>query len=122
MAGPEWLDEEAGLLVRPYALTRGRTRSSADDLDLISTVQATGARPQDERALGPEQRRILELTGRPTLVAEVAAGLDLPVGVVRVLLGDLRDQGLISVRPAASPPPLPAEHILKEVINGLRAL
>lgn len=122
MAGPEWRDEEAGSLVRPYALTRGRTRSSADDLDLIAMVKATGARPQGERALSPEHRRILELTGRPAPVADVAAELDLPLGVVRVLLGDLRDQGLISVRPAASSAPLRAEHILKEVINGLRAL
>jgi Protein of unknown function (DUF742). len=48
--------------------------------------------------------------------------VDLPLGVVRVLLGDLLDHGLIRVRAPDQAAPLPSERILKEVINGLRAL
>ncbi|GII94710.1 DUF742 domain-containing protein [Sinosporangium siamense] len=118
----EWLDEAAGPVVRPFALTRGRTRSSADDLDLIAQVTTIRAEPNDETTLGPEQERILRLARTTTTVADLAASLTLPVGVVRVLLGDLRDHGLIRVAPPASAAPRPSERILKEVINGLRAL
>jgi hypothetical protein len=138
MREPEWLDEEAGPVVRPYALIRGRARSSGDHFDLIATVTstmtstgtskgiskgtATGASAFEPGAVGPEQQRILEFAARPVSVADVAAEIDLPLGVVRVLLGDLQDLGLISVRSPAQVAPLPSERILKEVINGLRAL
>ncbi|MFD1934795.1 MULTISPECIES: DUF742 domain-containing protein [Nonomuraea] len=115
------MDEEAGPFVRPYALIRGRTRSSGENLDLIATVTATDPAAEGSAAgLGPEQDAILRVARTPISVADVAVELDLPVGVVRVLLGDLRDNGLISV--ASSAGPRPSERILKEVINGLRAL
>ncbi|WP_084955636.1 DUF742 domain-containing protein [Thermoactinospora rubra] len=110
-----WMDDEAGPIVRPYALTKGRTRPSGAMLDLLALVTATG-----EAAGSPEQEAILRLARSPISVADVAADLDLPVGVVRVLLADMRDQGLISVTSQAGP--RPSERVLKEVINGLRAL
>ncbi|GLX00293.1 DUF742 domain-containing protein [Microtetraspora sp. NBRC 16547] len=122
MTEPQWLDEDAGPIVRPYALTGGRTRSSGDDFDLIALVTATDERLRDEGAVGPEQRRILAITREPMSVADIASEIDLPLGVVRVLLGDLHDHELIRVRPPAQVAPLPSAHILKEVINGLRAL
>ncbi|WP_067137766.1 DUF742 domain-containing protein [Microtetraspora malaysiensis] len=122
MTEPQWLDEDAGPIVRPYALTGGRTRSSGDDFDLISIVTAVEGRRADEGPLGPEQRRILAIAREPMSVADIASEIDLPLGVVRVLLGDLHDHELISVRPPAQVAPLPSERILKEVINGLRAL
>ncbi|GAA5057823.1 hypothetical protein HNP84_000573 [Thermocatellispora tengchongensis] len=123
MSGPEWLDDEAGPVVRPFALTRGRARSSADDMDVIAMVTATGERRPQGLVLGPEQERILHISRRAVSVADIASDLDLPLGVVRVLLGDLKDQGLISVRaPAAMATPRASERVLKEVINGLRAL
>lgn len=122
MTKPEWLDEEAGPVVRPFALIRGRTRSSGDKFDLIAVVAPTGAKAPAEAIIGPEQQRILALAEEGATVAEVASELDLPLGVVRVLLGDLKDHGLIEVRPPAQVAPLPSERILKEVIHGLRAL
>ena len=122
MSKPEWLDEEAGPVVRPFALIRGRTRSSGDDFDLIALVVATGAHAPAGAIIGPEQQRILELAEGYASVADVASEIDLPLGVVRVLLGDLQDHGLIEVRAPAQVAPLPSERILKEVINGLRAL
>lgn len=125
-----WFDDAAGPVVRPYAMTRGRTRSSAEvtQLDLIALVsagsedRASGDRAFD-RALAPEHLDIVTIARRgPLTVAELAAGLDLPVGVVRVLLGDLLDAGLVRVRRPVPPAELPDESILREVINGLRAL
>ncbi|GIH27477.1 hypothetical protein Aph01nite_57870 [Acrocarpospora phusangensis] len=125
----EWVDD--GPVVRSYALTRGRAATSAP-LDLLSVVAATGALIPANADLGREHRRLLELIPRSRQVAEVASEADLPLGVVRVLLGDLLDHGLILVRPPAgggyvpgadqSPAPPPSESILREVITGLRAL
>jgi hypothetical protein len=120
--GPQWLDDDAGPIVRPYALTQGRVRSSGDEFDLIALVTVNQSRVVDESLLGPEQVRILAMSGQAISVADIASDVDLPLGVVRVLLGDLHDQGLISVRPPAQVAPLPSARILKEVINGLRAL
>ncbi len=116
----EWLDDEAGPVVRPYALTRGRTRSSRDGLELIAIIAtaATYAPP----GAGPEHLSILELCMRPQSVAEVSAKLRLPLGVVRVLLGDLLEHGLIAVRRPEPDNRLPNERLLKEVLNGLQAL
>ncbi|MEU6713715.1 DUF742 domain-containing protein [Nonomuraea sp. NPDC046802] len=116
---PQWFDEDAGPIVRPYALIRGRTRSSGDMFDLVATVRAIGETPGD---LGPEQQLILRAARQPISVADMAVELDLPVGVVRVLLGDMRDHGLISVTSPSAGGARSNERILKEVINGLRAL
>ncbi|MEN3537894.1 MULTISPECIES: DUF742 domain-containing protein [Microbispora] len=121
MTGPQWMDEEAGPLVRPYALTGGRARHSGAKLDLITMVTTSGS-PRDVPGMGPEQRRILELARRGASVADIASDIDLPLGVVRVLIGDLHDLGLVDVRAPGKVAPLPSERILKEVINGLRAL
>ncbi|MEV8630818.1 DUF742 domain-containing protein [Streptosporangium sp. NPDC051023] len=112
-----WMDEEAGPVVRPYVLIGGRTRSSGDTLDLVAMVTATGTPPTGKFVPGPEQERILSLVAQATSVADVASDLDLPLGVVRVLLGDLQDHKLISIGRASA-----SERILKEVINGLWAL
>ncbi|MCZ9337468.1 DUF742 domain-containing protein, partial [Streptomyces sp. TRM76130] len=58
----------------------------------------------------------------PRSVAELAAGLDLPVGVVRVLVGDLVDAGFVHVNRPVPPAELPDESILRDMIDGLRAL
>ena len=123
MTDDQWVDDDAGPVVRPYALIRGRTRSSGDKLDLIAMVMTTGERPPPGFVPGPEQERILRMARRAVSVADLAADLDLPLGVVRVLLGDLYDHGMISVRaPAPVVTPRTSDRILKEVINGLRAL
>ncbi|WP_283139879.1 DUF742 domain-containing protein [Rhizohabitans arisaemae] len=101
-------------------MIRGRTRPTGEFLDLIALVTSVPGRPPAE--LGPEHLAILSLCTRATSVVDVAAELDLPLGVVRVLLGDLLEQRLVMVRPPARVAEMPSERILKEVINGLRAL
>ncbi|MGC5009590.1 DUF742 domain-containing protein [Streptosporangium sp. DT93] len=117
----EWIDEEAGPVVRPYAMTGGRTSTSSSSLDLLSTVTVTGAQVSSGANLGLQHRRLLGLSGRSRPIVEIASDSGLPLGVVKVLLGDLLDQGLILVRPPA-PAALPTDSLLRELISGLRAL
>ncbi|MCW2502744.1 MAG: hypothetical protein JWO79_1028 [Actinomycetia bacterium] len=117
-----WLDEDAGPVVRPYAMTRGRTRPSSGDFDLIALIVATQSSPAGVAGLGPEHLEIVAMCARPQSVAEISAHLDLPVGIVRVLLGDLLDGGLILVREPRRTTQLPSEPVLKAVISGLRSL
>jgi len=125
--GSQWYDNEAGPLVRPYAMTGGRTRPGPTGVtfDLIALVTLSTAAPgtDDDTTLGPEHRALIELCRPETQsVAELAAGADLPVGVVRVLLGDLLERGRVTVSRPVPPAHLPDERILREVIEGLRAL
>ncbi|MFG2193807.1 DUF742 domain-containing protein [Streptomyces sp. NPDC048639] len=125
-----WFDDAAGPVVRPYAMTRGRTRSAAEDrLDLIAVVVAEsrsgvdGARSAADHTLSPEHLDIVDRCREvPQSVAELATDLDLPVGVVRVLIGDLLDEDLVHVSRPVPAADLPDENILREVIDGLRAL
>jgi hypothetical protein len=117
-----WLDEDAGPVVRPYAMTRGRTRPTRGEFDLISVVMSTTPVSLIEYGLPPEHMSIVTLCQQPLSVAEVAARLDLPVGIVRVLLGDLLDKELIAVREPRPATELPSEQVFEAVIDGLRAL
>ncbi|GGS36266.1 DUF742 domain-containing protein [Streptomyces griseoviridis] len=121
-----WFDDEAGPVVRPYAMTRGRTTSPAQHrLDLIAVVVAEprAEDPEADTSLSPEHDDIVALCrDEPRSVAELAAGLDLPIGVVRVLVGDLVDADLVHVNRPVPPAELPDESILRDVISGLRAL
>jgi len=117
-----WHDEEAGPVVRPYAVIHGRTRPTGETLDLIAMVISTRQPPPDPWVLDPEHFTLLRLCRVPMSVADLASDLNLPLGVVRILLADLRDRGLITVRRPVSPARLHDPHILKEVADGLRRL
>ncbi|WP_239516063.1 MULTISPECIES: DUF742 domain-containing protein [unclassified Streptomyces] len=125
-AGDQWFDDDAGPVVRPYAMTRGRTSHAGQHrLDLIALVVAESAAddPVWDATLSPEHAHILGLCReRPQSVAELAADLDLALGVVRVLIGDLAADELVHVTRPVPPAELPDESILREVIDGLRAL
>lgn len=121
-----WFDDEAGPVVRPYAMTRGRTTSAAQHrLDLIAMVvtERHADDPETDPTLSPEHVDIVErCRDTPQTVAELAAELDLPIGVVRVLVGDLVDAAFVHVSRPVPPAELPDESILRDVIDGLRAL
>jgi hypothetical protein len=125
MSAPKdrWLDQEAGPIVRPYALTRGRTMpASGAYVGLIDVVVAE-ARPRlpAQARLNSEHWRILSRCGQPMTVLDLAADTDLPVGVVRVLLSDLTQWGAMTV--LSAPRGLVTdERLLREVLHGLQAL
>jgi hypothetical protein len=117
-----WLDAEAGPVVRPYALTQGRTRPAGASFDLVAIVKATRALITDPASLAPEHLRVLQLARAPTTVADIASDVDLPLGVVRIILADLRELGLVAiVNPVAASERID-QHTLREVLNGLRGL
>ncbi|GHH72324.1 hypothetical protein GCM10017673_27220 [Streptosporangium violaceochromogenes] len=120
----EWVDDEAGPVVRPYALTGGRTSTASAAFDMLSMVVATGSAISGAAAghLGSEHRRLLGLMRRTRPIVELASEIGLPIGVVKVLLGDLLDQGLVLVRSPAPASISPEEGLLREVLSGLRAL
>lgn len=116
------MHEDPGPVVRPYAMTGGRTRPAIGAFDLISVVMATRLLSDHDSGLEPEAAQILRHCQRPTSVAELSARMDLPAGTVKVLLGDLLAHGLIVTRaPVATTGPA-SRPLLEAVINGLRAL
>jgi DNA-binding transcriptional ArsR family regulator len=119
--GEMWLDREAGPVVRHYALTAGRTRPPGEKLDLIDVVTAVIDPPADTRELQPEHRRLIGLCRTPAAVADLASQIDLPLAVVRVLLGDLREKGLVRIARVPGRD-TPQGDVLKSVLEGLRAL
>ena len=118
----DWLDHDAGPVVRPYAMTQGRVAAEGNEFDLVAFVVATATDEPSPETLQPEHHAIVEASWEPISVVELASALDLSIGVIRVLLGDLRSAGLISMY---EPPAASRSHdvdVLKAVVNGLRAL
>ncbi|UGQ14231.1 DUF742 domain-containing protein [Yinghuangia sp. ASG 101] len=113
--------------VRPYALTRGRTDHNHDlhVETLVTTLDcATDDAPESDADPGdmPEVRDIIALCRGVRSVAEVSALLDLPLGVVRVLVSDLAGQDRISVYPTAGDSGRPNRALLERLLGGLRRL
>ncbi len=109
--------------VRPYAWTRGRTKSGFE-LAIETLVSVSGrARGQLDR-LPMEHRAVADLLVEQTRsVAEVAALLALPLGVARVLLGDMAAEGTVTVHQTASTPgDVPDLALMERVLSGLRRL
>src|SRR5262245_47291855 len=82
--GHSWLGRGAGPVVLPYTLTGGRARPITGGLGLLTYVEALYAPEAELVNLQPEHRAILSITRTALSVAEIAARIDLPVGVVRV--------------------------------------
>lgn len=115
--------------VRPYSLTGGRTRFTHVLLveTFVAALDAPAGRPElSGRAPGgrvaPEMRAIVEICRRMRTVAEIAALLTMPLGVVRVLLSDLADQGKIRVYGTGHGAGRPDRALLERVLDGLRRL
>ena len=119
--GERWFDQEAGPVVRLYALTKGRARPAGLVLDVVDVVMAENLSDGHLQWLPPEHRLLLELCGSPIAVADLASETGLPLGVVQVLLSDLSRQGLVGVIKPAKGSPVD-ENVLKSVLEGLRAL
>jgi hypothetical protein len=119
-----WFDEGSGYLVRPYAITGGRTQPSGSDFALITLVMAhPSSRPLDRLTEQPELSAILELCrARPLAIVEIAAKLDLPASVVKVLCGDLLDKSMISIKAPGRESAAPSVELLERVIDGIRKL
>lgn len=115
--------------VRPYSLTGGRTRFG--HVLLVETFVAALDAPDERRELTngnlasrvmPELQAIVEICRRMRTVAEISALLKMPLGVVRVLISDLADQGKIRVYGTGHGTGQPDRALLERVLDGLRRL
>ncbi len=119
IGGPMTDPEPAALsdtAVRPYLVTSGRAAGEAElplEAQVVVTPQGRGAR----QWLTFEYRDIVSLCDEPLAVAEIAARLSLHLGVTRVLVGDLKEHGIVTTyAPEAD---FDVDTIMR-VINGLR--
>lgn len=121
-------DEPTGALVRPYAVTRGRTRPRLD-IALEALVETT-ARGRSAGAVkaghAREHHFITALCdGRLQSLAEIAARMQLPLGVARVLIADMAAEGLVAVYEPTSledTNDAVGTELLERVLSGLRRL
>src|SRR4051794_10282145 len=119
-------DEPTGALVRPYAVTRGRTRPQlaiAIEALIETTVRGRSAGSHLSGGHGQEQQFITTLCdGRVQSLAEIAARMHLPLGVARVLIADMVADGLVAIHEPVSLDDNEAvgEELLERVLSGLR--
>ncbi|MCX7621028.1 MAG: DUF742 domain-containing protein [Acidimicrobiales bacterium] len=108
---------------RHYVLTRGRTKSTVD-LPLETLVKVTPQGVSAAPRLALERKKIVALCNSPISIAEISAHLSVPLGVARVLVGDMTEEGfLTSYKPQhAMNGERPDLKLLERVLNGLQAL
>ncbi|GAA1340966.1 DUF742 domain-containing protein [Saccharothrix algeriensis] len=107
---------------RLYTITGGRSRVHGPSIDLVTLIVSES---EPSPGMQSEHVRILRTCRRPTAVVELSAELGLPVGVVRILLCDLLDAGVVTARhprPRPAPDALPSPDLLKRILLGLQKL
>jgi hypothetical protein len=116
------LDAGTADLVRPYFRTHGRTRPTRT-LPVEALIAATERGRTPEHACSREEAAICILCRSSQSVAEIAAYRRIPLGVVRVLVSDLADRGLVAVQdtPMASGG-RPSIDFMERVLRGLHAM
>ncbi|MFC9121151.1 DUF742 domain-containing protein [Streptomyces sp. NPDC057067] len=110
-------------LVRPYAMTGGRTRPRYQLA--IEALVSTTADPARLQGQLPEHQRICRLCIEIKSVAEVSALLSIPLGVARILVADLAEAGLVAIHQPGGDEAAggqPDVTLLERVLSGLRKL
>lgn len=82
-------------LVRPFVMTGGRTKVERRDLRIETMVKTV--REPEPGALPSEQEAMVALCREPQSIAEIAARLNLVLGVATIIAADLVDTGLFEV-------------------------
>jgi hypothetical protein len=117
----QWWDDVAGPLVRPFVVTGGRTHAARLRLDIATQVVAVGAH-SDRMGLEPEHIAILELCQQSQSIAELAAYVNVPLMVIKILVSDLVDRGDVLIGSQAPVVDAPDHDVLQAVLDGIRAL
>ncbi|MFE3444291.1 DUF742 domain-containing protein [Nocardia cyriacigeorgica] len=109
--------------VRPYALTSGRTEPAVD-LPLEAVIETISYTPRGDWPSGDIRIEILRLGAHLLSVAEIAAHLDRPLGMVRVVIGDLVVDGNLRVHSTLTEQASYDERrsLMERTLRGLRAL
>jgi len=108
-------------LVRPYAVTGGRTRPRTQ-LEIEAMVAAAHYEARDLSVLSPECQAILGFCRDWRSVAEVSAVLRMPLGVARILIADMAVEGLVRIHQLDHEQGRPDLNLLERVLSGLRKL
>ncbi|MBX7455902.1 DUF742 domain-containing protein [Mycolicibacterium sp. 3033] len=116
-------DDQGPRLVRPYTLTAGRTDAGVDLPWEAAVEPATPPLPWDWPSADVRAQIMAACAGRPS-IAEIAAHLRLPLGVARVVVGDLVMQGYVTVHDTLSAAASTDERrdLIGRTLRGLRAL
>ncbi|MEO3809783.1 DUF742 domain-containing protein [Sphaerisporangium sp. B11E5] len=112
---------EQSSLVRPYAMTGGRT-APRTALALEALVSSLLSTHQDLSTLTPEKQAISQLCRQVRSVAEIAALLRVPLGVARVVIADMAAEGLVQLHQPQLDTGKPDLNLLERVLSGLRRL
>ncbi len=109
-------------LLRPFILTGGRARPvSGEELEIEALVATTGLGMATPPA-APEHRSIALLCHQMQSIAEVAAHLGVPIGVIRVLIADMAHQGLVELYRPSHPSPRTNIRLLERLLEGLHKI
>ena len=116
-------DADVPSMVRPYTLTAGRTDSRVR-LPLEAPIRTLQFGPAARWPGSDVRARILALGKHGLSVAEIAARLSLPLGVARVLIGDLVADGYLRVHATLGDTASTDERreLIGRTLRGLRAL
>ena len=120
-SNPGAIAEETSSLVRPYAVTGGRTKPRYQ-LQIEAMVAASHYEARDLSVLSPECQAILGFCRDWRSVAEISAVLRMPLGVARVLIADMAMEGLVRVHQIDHAQGRPDINLLERVLSGLRKL
>ncbi|MFJ1747820.1 MULTISPECIES: DUF742 domain-containing protein [unclassified Streptomyces] len=120
MSGPD--GEYAASALRPYVITKGRSRPSSNTVGIEALLIAADPVPELPVSATREERALVRMCERLLSLAEAAAHLELPVSLVKVLASDLVDSGHLSARSSIPQAVLPESQLLQEVLDGLRRL
>lgn len=112
-------DDHTGRLVRPYAMTGGRTLVESD-IGLETQIQASTRATEQLGAYRWETAQLIELVQTPMALVEVAARMEIPIGVARVLVADLVADGAVIVHAPAKVQNFAS--LLERVLDGVRNL
>lgn len=119
-------EKSEGRLVRPYTMTGGRTGKDLPPIALEAIIVATPEGQQLRSTLRWEASRIIDLTRGGSALVELAARLDVPIGVVRVVVADLAKREAVEITD-----PLDQQtsdtgeeyaNLLKKVLDGINSL
>lgn len=116
-----------GRLIRPYTMTGGRTGADQPFIALEALVSATPAGLRNKHQFRWEAARVIDLSTRETAIVEIAARLDVPIGVVRVVVADLAHRGAVQISEPPSEVPASLEGytyttLLQKVLDGIKSL
>lgn len=115
-------ENPAPAAVRPYMWTKGRT-TSLIRFEIETLLSTTPAYAEQDESISSEHHSVAALCHQPRSVAEVAALLRLPLGVAKVLAGDMAGAGLLAVHETASVDgEAPGIALMERILTGLRRL